>query len=269
MQGHRGARAVLPENTLAAFRHALEAGVDVLELDLHITKDDVLVVAHDPRVPAWCTSSRKEDARATEGTPLRTLTLAQVKELDCGSIVNPRFPKQRAVPGEKMATLEEVLALAVVPRAGGKSAVRFNIETKSVPGDVELTAPPARFAALVVEAIDRAKLRSRVSVQSFDHRVLREVKKLADDIVLVALVDESLPDLVAVARAAQADIVSPSFNWLTADDVTRLHEAKLRVVVWTVNEPKDWARMIAMGVDGIITDDPAALMAWLTRHPRQ
>lgn len=248
VEGHRGARAVLPENTLAAFRHALAVGVDVLELDLQITKDDVLVVAHDPRVPSWCS--------ARVGEALRALTVAEVQALDCGG-VNPRFPKQRAAPGEKMPTLREVLAL------GAGNTVRFNVETKSVPGAQELSAPPARFAELVVRAIDEAKMRSRVSVQSFDHRVLLEVKRRAKDVKLVALIDESLPDLVAVARAAKADVVSPNHLWLTLDDVRKLHAAHKRVVVWTVNEPVDWQRMLDMGVDGIITDDPEALIAWL------
>lgn len=248
VQGHRGARAVLPENTLAAFRHALTVGVDVLELDLQVTKDDVLVVAHDPRIPAWCS--------AREGDAVRSMTLTELRALDCGTKLNPRFPKQRAAPGEKIPTLSEVLALD-----DGK--VRFNIETKSVPGEPDLSVPPAKWAELVVSAIDLAKLRKRASVQSFDHRVLHEVKKRAKDITLVALIDESLPDLVLVTRAAKATVTSPNHLWLTKDDVTRLQRAKLRVVVWTVNEPKDWQRMIDIGVDGIITDDPAALIAWL------
>lgn len=248
VQGHRGARAVLPENSIAAFRHALAAGVDVLELDLQITKDDQLVVAHDARIPSWCS--------AREGDAIRTMMLSEVQALDCGTKTNPKFPKQRAVPGEKIPTLVDVLALD-----DGK--VRFNIETKSVPGEPDLSALPPRWAEIVVAALDKAKLRKRASIQSFDHRVLHEVKKRARDITLVALIDESLPDLVLVTRAAKADVASPNHLWITKDDVTRLHRAKLRVVVWTVNEPKDWQRMLDVGVDGIITDDPAALIAWL------
>lgn len=248
VQGHRGARAVLPENSLAAFRHALAAGVDVLELDLQITRDEQLVVAHDARIPPWCS--------AREGDAFRSMTLAEVQALDCGSKTNARFPKQRAVPGEKIPTLAEVLALD-----DGK--VRFNIETKSVPGELDLSATPARWAELLLNAIDAAKLRKRASIQSFDHRVLHEVKKRAKDVKLVALIDESLPNLVLVTRAAKADIASPNHLWITKDDVARLHKAKLRVVVWTVNEPKDWQRMLDIGVDGIITDDPAALIEWL------
>lgn len=249
VQGHRGARAVLPENTIAAFKHALAAKADVLELDLHVTSDDVLVVAHDPRVPDWC--------NARNGEAIRTMTAREVQALDCGGTTNRRFPAQRAAPGEKIPTLAEVLAL--------DENARFNIEAKSVPGEPELSVPPARWAELVVDALDKAiDGRARVTVQSFDHRVLLEVRKRAKNVKTVALIDESLPaDLVLTARAAKADIVSPNYKWITKDDVIRLHKAKIRVVVWTVNEQTEWQRMIDLGVDGIITDDPKALVTWL------
>ena len=93
VHGHRGARAVLPENTLPAFEYAIKAGVDVVELDLAVTRDDVLVVSHDPTInPVICTGVAGK-------TPIRTLTLEQLRRVDCGSLKNPLYPKQKPAPG--------------------------------------------------------------------------------------------------------------------------------------------------------------------------
>ncbi|MBI1947903.1 MAG: glycerophosphodiester phosphodiesterase [Deltaproteobacteria bacterium] len=267
VQGHRGARARWPENTLAAFRYALEVGVDTLELDVAVTRDDRLVVSHDLRVPtALC--QRADGQPLPEGLAIRALTLAEVQALDCGSKRHPRFPEQQLVPGERMPTLEQVFALVEASPAKSARAVRFNVETKLVPGEPELGPSPQRFAELVLAAVDRAGMRARVTVQSFDHRTLRALAALAPDLHTVALVEECLPDLVAVARAAGATTVSPNHLWITEDDVARLHAAGLRVVPWTANEPVQWQRLLALAVDGIITDDPERLLAWLRLNGR-
>lgn len=267
VQGHRGARARRPENTLAAFRYALDAGVDTLELDVAVTRDDVLVVSHDLHVPtALC--QRADGQPLADGIAIRALTLAEVQALDCGSKRHPRFPDQHLAPGERMPTLEQVFALVDNSPAPNARFVHFNVETKLVPGQPELAPSPQRFAELVLAAVDRAKLRGRVTVQSFDHRTLRAIGAIAPDVRKVALVEECLPDLVAVARAAGATTVSPNHLWITKEDVERLHAAKVRVVPWTANEPADWQRLMALGVDGVITDDPERLLAWLRASGR-
>ncbi|MCX6633324.1 MAG: glycerophosphodiester phosphodiesterase family protein, partial [Candidatus Solibacter sp.] len=106
VHGHRGARAVRPENTLPAFEYAIAAGVDALELDMAVTRDNVIVVSHDPELQAPVCSGPGGKA------VIRELTLAEVRQWDCGAKQNPGFPKQQAVPGTKMPTLDEVFALA-------------------------------------------------------------------------------------------------------------------------------------------------------------
>src|SRR5580704_16614405 len=119
VHGHRGARAMRPENTLPAFEYAIGVGVDVLELDMAVTKDNTIVVSHDPYLePAVCNGPR-------EKATIHQLTLAEVLQWDCGKIASPKFPTQTAVPGTRMPTLDEVFALA--PRG----EFQFNIETKS------------------------------------------------------------------------------------------------------------------------------------------
>lgn len=263
VHGHRGARALRPENTLPAFEHALAVGADVLELDLVVTYDDALVVLHDPVVdPERCTGRRGERLRAP--FVVRQHTLAALKLLDCGGLPNPRFPRQEPQPGTPVPTFGEVLAHVAASSHPGAAKVRFNVEAKTVPGRPELSPPPERFAALIVAELKARGALERAILQSFDHRLLVEAKKLEPKLRTAALVGKTHPvDLVAVARSAHADLLSPHHEWITKDDVDALHAAGVQVVPWTANAPEEWDRLIALGVDGIITDDPAALIAHL------
>src|SRR4051794_328960 len=255
VHGHRGARAMRPENTLPAFEYAIAAGVDALELDMAVTKDNVLVVSYDPELRApVCTGP-------TEKAVIHQLTLAEVRQWDCGAKQNPAFAKQQAVPGTKMPTLDEVFALAP------KGKFLFNIETKIFPARPELTPPPDEFARMVLAAIRKHHLESRVVLQSFDFRTLHAMKKLAPEIRRSALYSGAPRDFVAIAKEADAQIVSPEYRLVTPEQVKAAHAARLEVLPWTADKPEDWAKLVAAGVDGIISDDPAALIAFLkSRH---
>lgn len=258
VHGHRGARAVLPENSLPAFEYALKQGVDALELDLAVTKDNVLVVSHDPEMnPRIC--------RGPEGLPhvIRQMTLAQLRQWDCGAIQNPEFPRQKTVPGTRVPTFEEVLQLAKPTK------VDLNVETKIFPAKPELTPPPDEFARLVIEAVRKHKMESRLILQSFDWRTLDAARKIAPKVRLSALYPsgtseaERSRDHIAEAKSAGYGIISPNFRVTTKASVERAHTLGMKVVPWTANEPKIWDQLIEAQPDAIITDDPAALIAYL------
>jgi glycerophosphoryl diester phosphodiesterase len=250
VHGHRGARGVLPENTIPSFLHAIEAGADYIELDLAVTRDNVLVVSHDPIInERICTGPEK-------ARPIRQMTLADVKQWDCGAIANRDFPRQKVAPGSQIPTLDEVLELA------SKGNFRFNIETKSDPGKPEYTPSPEEFARLVLEAVRRHKLEDRVMVQSFDFRVLHAMKKLAPEMPMAALFSRG-SDFVAKAKEAQSSMVSPHYREVTPERVKAAQAAGIPVTPWTANDERVWERLIAAGVDGIITDYPAELIAHL------
>ncbi len=255
VHGHRGARAVRPENTMAAFEYAITAGVDVLELDLAVTKDNVLVASHDPVL-------NRKICRGPQGmsTVIRELTLDQVRQFDCGSIPNPDYRKQQPVAGARVPALDEVFALA------GRGAFEFNIETKIFRDKPRYTPPPEVFALLVLEAIRRHRLESRVIVQSFDFRTLAAMKKLDARIRLAALIERPWQDFVKSAREAGATIISPQYRLVTREKVEAAHEAGLEVVAWTANEAKQWDALIAARVDAIISDDPAELIVYLKKR---
>lgn len=252
VHGHRGARALRPENTLPAFEYAIRVGADVLELDVWATADDVLVVSHDPLInTAICTGPEGERT-------IRKLTLDEVRRWDCGSKMNPEFPRQQPAPGARIPTLDEVFALA--PRG----AFWFNVEMKSQPARPELQPEPEKYAQLVVAAIRRHRLEQRVIVQSFDFRLLRALRQAAPELRRAALYAGLPRDFAELAReAGEAPIVSPHYSLVTAERVKAAHAAGLQVVPWTANTPEVWDRLIEAGVDAIITDDPAALIEYL------
>ena len=251
VHGHRGARAMRPENTLPAFRYAIEQGVDALELDMAVTKDNVLVISHDPLL-----NSQICDGPVL-GIAIRTLTLAEVRRYDCGAKQNPRFPMQVPVPGSRIPTLKEVFALAPL------GSFAFNIETKSFPEHPEYTPGPKEFVELVLAMVRKHHLESRVILQSFDFRTLREMHALAPELRLSALYEKSDKDYVAIAHDSGASIIRPEFHTVTPDTVDRAHAAGLQVIPWTANLPSDWQKLAEAKVDAIISDDPAALIAWL------
>ncbi len=164
------------------------------------------------------------------------------------------------MPGTRIPTLEDVFALA------SKGNFKFNMETKIDPSQPKLTVPPDVFAKRVLDVIKKHKMEKRVIIQSFDFRTLHEMKKLAPELQLSALYSGQPKDFVEIAKEAGATIVSPEFRLVTPEQVKAAHVAHLQVVPWTANEPADWDRLIAAGVDAIITDDPAALIAHLKKR---
>jgi glycerophosphoryl diester phosphodiesterase len=252
VHGHRGARAMRPENTLPAFRYAIESGVDALELDMAVTRDGVLVISHDPVLePPVCTGPAGGTA------VIHRLTLAQVREWDCGKVRNPNFPKQQPVPGTRMPTLDEVFDLAPLGNFD------FNIETKIFADKPEYAPSPEEFVWLVLQCIRKHKLERRVILQSFDFRTLLEMKRIAPEIRTSALIVGKPRDFVIVAHSAKADIISPHFSMVSPEQVAAAHKAGILVVPWTANTPAEWDPLIAAGSDAIISDDPAALIAYL------
>lgn len=262
VHGHRGCRALMPENTLAAFNEALRLGVDVLEADMQVTADDVVVLAHDPEVnPDRCLGP---DGKKLEGkVPFRSLALAQVKRYDCGSLPHPLFPRQTRKTGEKIPTLEELFELVKTSTYPAAATVRFNIETKLSPGRPQFSPSPEKFAGLVLAVVEKFGFEDRVILQSFDKRTLLAMKKLEPRIRIAMLTEENNLPFTAVAKALNAEIISPDYNWLAPGDIAGLHAAGVQAVPWTVNTPAGWDYLVSQQADGIITDDPAALISYL------
>ncbi len=285
IEAHRGGRALRPENTLPAFANALSMGVDTLELDMGVTRDAVVLVAHERGLNPDITRAADGQYIAA-GIPFVTLTLAEVKQYDVGQIrpgsaYAARFPEQLAVPGTRIPTLAELFALV---RRSGDRHVRFNVETKIDPNHPEESLDPQQFVTAVLELLRRENFADRVMIQSFDWRTLLLVQKQAPTIPTVYLTQQGgadanvYPDkpspwtagfdprdhggsVPRTVKAAGGTIWSPYYGDVDAHSIAEAHQLGLAVVVWTVNRPGDMAGLIDMGVDGIISDRPDLLRA--------
>jgi glycerophosphoryl diester phosphodiesterase len=286
IEAHRGGRALFPENTLQSFANALSMGVDTLELDIGVTKDGAIIVSHERKLNPDLARARAADGAyvAPPGTPFVQLRLEDVRKYDVGQIrpdsaYAAQFPEQHAVPNTPIPTLREVFGLV---RKSGNNLVRLNIETKIDPNHPDESPDPDRFVALLLDLLDAEKFADRVTVQSFDWRTLQLVQKLAPTIPTVYLTQQkglgatialdratnwtagfnpadhgnSLP---ATIKAAGGAIWSPYYGDIDPEIIAEAHRLGLSVVVWTVNKPDDIARMIDIGVDGIISDRPDLL----------
>ena len=328
LQGHRGARGLMPENSLAAFQHALELGVTTLELDIAITADGVPVISHDPALnPAltrdaqgrWLTHVPPPCGLRCEplgsgpagltGTPppcglrceplgsgpaglmrqgplIKSLTLAQLQDYDIGrtdpqSAYGRQFPQQQARDGQRIPTLAALFKLV---NELGATEVRFDIETKVFPTRPGDTLGPEAFVNTLLRVIRAAGMSQRVMVQSFDWRTLQYLQKLEPGMETVYLTSQSRSldnvrdsawtggmlwrDYASVAhmvKASGGSTWSPNFNNIDAAAVKAAQQLGLKVIPWTVNEAADMDRLIAWGVDGIISDYPDRLREAMRR----
>ncbi|WP_035727348.1 glycerophosphodiester phosphodiesterase [Eisenibacter elegans] len=266
LQGHRGTRGLLPENSIPAFLKALELGVNTLELDVVVSKDSQLVVSHEPWFNATiCTDPQGKPLDSLAGTKLNIyqMTLADIQAYDCGSIQNPRFPEQQTQKAAKPTLREVVEAVKAYCEAQKRPLPLFNIETKSLPQGDDLYHPrPNRFAALLYAEIKALGLEEYAFVQSFDVRTLQAMRQLAPSLPLVLLVenqdglDANLERLGFIPQ-----VYSPYFKLLDASVVSLAQAKGMKVIPWTVNEPDDMRKMRQMGVDGLITDYPDRFLA--------
>lgn len=261
LQGHRGARGLLPENTVPAFRRALELGVNTLELDLAVSKDGRLVVSHEPWMSAGiCTTPDGQpvpEAEAQEHN-LYVMTYDEIARYDCGSRGNARFPEQVPMRVAK-PLLDSVIVMAEhYAAAHGRPPVRYNVEIKSKPEhDGRHHPEPPAFARLVHEALAAHGVLARTTVQSFDPRALEAMHALDPTATLALLVDNDLGLEANLERLTfTPDVYSPHHRLVDRALVEAAHRRGIAVLPWTVNDVETMRRLVALGVDGLITDYP-------------
>ena len=296
LQAHRGGLGLRPESTLSAFGNALRLGVSTLELDIQITEDRQAVVTHDRRVDGRkCADTTPAFPGDVEfpyvGKYVKTLTLAQVKTLDCGTSTLPDFPAQQAVPGARMPTLREVFHLVTRYRA---DEVKLNIETKVEAGAPDETAPREQFVRVVAQQVRAAGFLKRVTIQSFDWGALMRMREVERRLPLVALtnydflqvgqpgkspwlggidIDDFGGDPLKAVDSFGAGAFSPVHGfpqngkvtdpgyqpYVTMTMVEQAHRLGLKVIPWTIDDPATMNKLIDDGVDGIITNYPDRL----------
>lgn len=253
-QGHRGARGLYPENTLGAMEVALKYPVKTLEFDVVVTKDHKVILSHEPWMNnVICLDPSGKKIRGKEFN-IYQMTYQQVKKFDCGSLTHPDFPEQKKVKVVK-PTLEEVLTSIEKQN----KEIFYNIEIKSTPENEKNRFQPEykEFSDLVIIEIKKHLSESRFSIQSFDWRVLKYLHQKYPEVTLVALKSGNFKtDKIISELGFRPAIFSPHYKDLTKKKVSEIQRLGMKVIPWTVNDPKDLKRIKEMGVDGIITDYP-------------
>ena len=269
IQAHRGARAFFPENSVQAFCHAAILGVRVVELDLVVSKDHEVVVSHDPwlSVPL-CADWQGEPVSQEDQCRhlIYEMNYTDIATFDCGR-VHPSFPQQTRIVTSKpllLSVFREVDAFMASAALSG--SMLYNLEIKSWPDkDGHFHPPPALYAGLVVRLVEEAGLSSRVRIQSFDERVVREAWQLNPKLCYGLLIDQlrdigALHQLFATTGFLPA-YLNPHHSLVDRELTAFLHERGIRVIPWTVNAPDEMLAMQHIGADGIITDYPDLAIA--------
>ena len=256
VQGHRGFRGLYPENTLPAFEQAIIIGVDVLELDLQLTKDNVVVIYHDKAINNLCKDG-------VLNKDIRTLTLEEVKKYDCGSIKNERFPLQKIIPSTKIPTLEELFQYI---RNIDNKDIKVNIEIKTT----ENLVPSYNdedviiFTGKVIDILEKYNMKNRTIIQTEDTRCVKAVQSMDKNIILSFIINApSDVDMVKIGKELNVNIISPEFILLNKDIVEKLHKNGFKVIPWTINNVDELKKMIDMKIDGVITDYPDIVLKYL------
>lgn len=265
LQGHRGARGLLPENTIPSFLLAVDLGVNTLEFDLVVTQDQKLLVSHEP----WFhhnISTKPDGSPVQENEQLRfnifEMTFEETQRFDVGKRGHALFPNQQPMEVTKPLMKDAIRAVEAYTAANSLPQVAYNIETKSVPEQYGIMYPyPEVFAQLLYEELyilhEDYDLFDRIIIQSFDPATLIEFRKLNPYIKLAMLVsDERSMDSYITTLGFVPEIWSPNFRLLTPDVVSDAQNRGMKVIPWTINTVDEMLKQLEMGVDGIITDYP-------------
>lgn len=266
--GHRGCRGLMPENTIAGFIKATELGVDHLELDVVMSDDGQVIVSHEPWMAHHiCTQPNGDSIPETDERSFNIyhMNVAEIRSFDCGSLEQTEFPEQQQQKAYKPLLREVVEAVEEHALFNGIATPGYAIEIKSEPALYgSHQPPPATFVRSVIDAVDSLGIADRCVIQSFDPAVLEVVHAERPDITVSFLVENDLGWKENLKRLSfEPDIYSPWFGSVSAKDVEKLHDKNVEVVLWTVNEEADLRKVIALGVDGIISDYPDRVLALL------
>jgi len=261
LQGHRGARGLMPENTWPSFKKALELGVTTLEMDAVISGDKRVVLSHEP----WFSHEIALDPEG-EMIPeeeekdhrIYAMDYAQISSYDCGSKVHPRFPDQEKFKISKPLLSEVIDSAEVFCKRVGRPLPFYNIETKCLPqGDGVFHPAPEEFVDLLVEVIREKGITERTIIQSFDFRTLRVAREKYPELKLAMLIEhEGEPQSHLNQLGFTPEIYSPDFHLVNEELISFAKGKGMKVIPWTVNDPAEMKKLINMGVDGIITDYP-------------
>lgn len=263
LQGHRGARGLMPENSIEGFKKAIDCGVNTLEMDVVVSKDSQIVVSHEPWF-SWdyCLYPDGTEIPKDDTIKLYSLNYADIKIYDCGSKYYPRFPLQQKIKTSKPLLEDVIDTLDAYCRQKGLALPFYNIETKIENNWDEVYTPSAeRFSNFLLHVLRAKKVLDRTVVQSFDVRTLLYIRHFEPQLEISLLVEKN--DLPIEYNLSQLgfipDIYSPDFESLDESKIEKIHKFGMKVIPWTVNDTLEIKKLKGWGVDGVITDFPTKI----------
>ena len=262
VEGHRGARGEMPENTIPAMIKAVDDGANTLELDVQISKDDKVVVAHDPFINRGFSLMPNGDEIKEEDAQkylLYQMNYNRIKEFDVGTKVNKRFPKQKSMKAHIPLLADLIEAVEKYTESNNIPGVIYNVEIKSNPRkDGTYQPAPRKFVRLVMDVLQNKNINERFYIQSFDVRQIQRVRERYPNVPVGFLTgDKNVTFEENIAKSGFVpEIYSPHFSLASRDLIKKCHDRNIKFIPWTVNTREEIERLKKMNVDGIITDFP-------------
>lgn len=261
LQGQRGARGIMPENTIQGMIKALDLGVNTLVMNAVISKDKQVVLSQEPYFNAEI--SLKPDGKAIslkdqKKYNIYKMNYDEIKKFDVGSKIHNRFPGQQKFKVSKPLLEETLDSVEAYVKENRLSKPNYSIETKLIPkGDGEFQPEPAEFVDLIMEIVKRKKLDKRVTIQSFDIRTLQYLHENYPKVKTGLLIDEKEDFENNIQELGFKPTVYSPYSVLVGKSlVDRCHEAGIKIIPWTINSTKEMKYLIGLGVDGLVTDYP-------------
>ncbi|WP_432713450.1 glycerophosphodiester phosphodiesterase family protein [Pedobacter sp.] len=259
--GHQGARGIMPENTIPGMLKALDLGVNVLDMDVVVSKDQQLVLSHEPyfnheisTLPNGKAVTFKDEKKYN----IFKMDYAEIRKFDVGTKVHSRFPAQvklaayKPLLGEVIDSVERYVKLHKLEKP------TYNIETAFIrKGDGEFQPEPAVIVDLIMEVVNARKLSKRVIIQSLDIRTLQYLHEKYPKIKTSLMIDEKQDFEESIEKLGfKPTYYSPYYVLVGKGLVDRCHEANVKIIPWTINSAKDLKYLLNLGVDGVVTDFP-------------
>ena len=234
----------------------MQNDIDILELDLQLTSDNEIIIYHDKNInPDICINGIGD-------IPIKSLTLNDVKQYDCGTKQNILFPLQKNIPKEQIPTFQELIEM--VNKNYYNKPIKYNVEIKTTP-ELDSIDEVNHFVNILVNIIDEYDLTNKIIIQSFDKRALKYIKTIKPFIKTSLLIENEQIDnsVILLAKELNVDIISPDFVLLDNKIINEIHNAGFKVIPWTINDTDTFKKMIEYKVDGVITDYPVSMRNYI------
>ncbi|WGQ08254.1 glycerophosphodiester phosphodiesterase family protein [Pedobacter gandavensis] len=261
LQGQRGARGIMPENTIPGMIKALDLGVNTLVMNAVISKDKQVVLSQEPYFNAEISLKPYGKAISLKDQKkynIYKMNYEEVKKFDVGSKIHNRYPGQQKFKAYKPLLEETIDSVESYVKLNKLAKPNYSIETKLIPkGDGEFQPEPSEFVDLIMEVVKRKKLEKRVTIQSFDIRTLQYLHEHYPKIKTGLLIDEKENFEINIEELGFKPTVYSPYSVLVGKSlVDRCHEAGIKIIPWTINSTKEMKYLIDLGVDGLVTDYP-------------